>query len=486
MGSSTGCRLGRSALFVLVAVLIGPATAAAACVAPAPAEPAVVVAAADSCRPMAAGSFTGRAGGAAALEPVADAFERLSTQAETHSAGGQAGASAFSYVGLTDQIATETHTGSSTATKRYSYDASGSLTGMSSGGNDYSFSYGRDTQGSISPLVNQTGTVSPSYGYKPYGDSDPAVSRGDTSTSNPLNPNRYTGFRYDSGSGTLEMGARRFGPDVAHFLQSDIYEDALGDLSLSADPLSANRYSLAGGNPVSFVEVDGHVADETTNGTGSVTPNPNRAAGGARISRTWRDRTMSPRREYDAKDRSNRPVSQARRGIPPKRWTRGTREWWLWRNQTPAEETNDFDYVTGPAGIVRSGGRRAVSSFFRRLVGEGAEKTAKSADDFGRFAFNRQRRIERLATSGQPSGLGVRNFDVSDPAAAANRVAQSLTRGPKVTRTDPKAGVTVFGLPEGGQVVLRSPLASKSGLWAVDLYKYPGVSLVRTHFRQIP
>ncbi len=56
----------------------------------------------------------------------------------------------------------------------------------------------------------------------------------------------------------MDFGARRYGPDTTRFIQQDLYYSALGDLSLSLDPLTQNRYSLAGGNPVSFVEVDGH------------------------------------------------------------------------------------------------------------------------------------------------------------------------------------------------------------------------------------
>ena len=38
-----------------------------------------------------------------------------------------------------------------------------------------------------------------------------------------------------------------------------MFESSLGDLRLSTDPLSQNRYALAGGNPVSNVEIDGHM-----------------------------------------------------------------------------------------------------------------------------------------------------------------------------------------------------------------------------------
>lgn len=54
------------------------------------------------------------------------------------------------------------------------------------------------------------------------------------------------------------MGARRFSPRTGRFLAQDSYVGALADLGLGSDPLTGNRYSLAGGNPVSYVEVDGH------------------------------------------------------------------------------------------------------------------------------------------------------------------------------------------------------------------------------------
>ena len=55
------------------------------------------------------------------------------------------------------------------------------------------------------------------------------------------------------------MGARRFGPDTARFLQRDNFQGATADLGLALDPLTQNRYALASGNPISFVEWDGHV-----------------------------------------------------------------------------------------------------------------------------------------------------------------------------------------------------------------------------------
>ncbi|MEJ7567739.1 MAG: DNRLRE domain-containing protein [Gaiellaceae bacterium] len=204
-----------------------------------------------------------------------DALGRTTKQIEKHGPVGSPRATLYQHLGLSGDVShEEQYNGTSNAdplrtTKDYSYDISGARISMSDsrGGSSNTFTYGYDVQGSVSLLVKDGGTAQAAYGYQAYGEEDVSVTEeenadGSTNsnrTSDPFNAFRYTGKRFDSGSGTIDMGARRFGPDVAHFLQSDTYEDALGDLSLSTDPLTANRYALAGGNPVSFVELDGHV-----------------------------------------------------------------------------------------------------------------------------------------------------------------------------------------------------------------------------------
>jgi hypothetical protein len=37
-----------------------------------------------------------------------------------------------------------------------------------------------------------------------------------------------------------------------------MYNGALGDLNLTTDPWTMNRYAFGGGNPISMVEIDGH------------------------------------------------------------------------------------------------------------------------------------------------------------------------------------------------------------------------------------
>ena len=56
------------------------------------------------------------------------------------------------------------------------------------------------------------------------------------------------------------MQARQYRPDSGTFLSQDRFESAGADLALQSDPLTQNRYAFAGGNPVSSVEFDGHLA----------------------------------------------------------------------------------------------------------------------------------------------------------------------------------------------------------------------------------
>jgi RHS repeat-associated protein len=163
-----------------------------------------------------------------------------------------------------------------------------------------SYTYGNDVHGSVTQLLDENGGVKASYGYDAYGrqdskDGDTAgLTTGDTNDLKPFNPYRYAGKRLDSGTaGTgrdaqmLDMGARRYGLDTGRFLQRDMYADALGDLGLSLDPLTQNRYALAGGNPVSNIELDGHINTEdggggatTAGGTSTSTQTTSETSGG--------------------------------------------------------------------------------------------------------------------------------------------------------------------------------------------------------------
>ena len=68
------------------------------------------------------------------------------------------------------------------------------------------------------------------------------------------------------------MGFRDYSPVLNRFLTLDSYNGALNDLTLSTSPWTSNRYSLAGGNPITGIEVDGHQAE--SGGGGSITTYP--------------------------------------------------------------------------------------------------------------------------------------------------------------------------------------------------------------------
>lgn len=221
-----------------------------------------------------------------------DALDRVVEETESHGAASPR-TTLFTYLALTNLVSQEEHkdgAGALTKTKSYGYDAYGrriELTNKPAGGTAKTYTYGYDVHGSVSLLLKETGEAQASYGYTAYGEKDPELTKEldpdpakpagtETSDDDPFNPYRYSGKRYDSGSGTLDMGARRFGPDTARFLQQDLFHGALSDLSLSLDPLTQNRYSLAGGNPVSFIEWDGHMPVADGGGGGYPSPNPSR------------------------------------------------------------------------------------------------------------------------------------------------------------------------------------------------------------------
>ena len=181
----------------------------------------------------------------------------------------------FSYVGATNAVSKEVLTGATATTKRYAYNAFGDHLTITDGTNRYSYLH--DPHESASLVIDQTNVIKESYGYAAYGAVNAALSKTATGFNAKTNPYRYTGKRLDSGSATYDMGARRYSASVGRFLQYDVFYDALAGLRLASDVIAANRYSLAGGNPVTFVELDGHVAtripdDERVSAASSYVP----------------------------------------------------------------------------------------------------------------------------------------------------------------------------------------------------------------------
>jgi len=75
----------------------------------------------------------------------------------------------------------------------------------------------------------------------------------------PFNFYRYTGKRFDPSSGGYDMGFRDYQPAINRFTVRDTYNGALDDLNLGTNPWTGNRYTMAGGNPITGIELDGHI-----------------------------------------------------------------------------------------------------------------------------------------------------------------------------------------------------------------------------------
>jgi len=201
-----------------------------------------------------------------------DALDRISSETETHKPSSINPATvnrtmSLEYVSLSDEVAKETWTGDGATTKTYTYDATADKVGLidQAKGN---LLYAYNPHGDISQLLTLAGGAQAAYGYRPYGDEEQgtgAVSQGDSGlavtrgSAGALNAYRYSAKRFDTANDEINMGARFFSPDFGSFLQEDYLRDALEDLDLASDPLTGSRYGLAGGNPINFVEIDGHI-----------------------------------------------------------------------------------------------------------------------------------------------------------------------------------------------------------------------------------
>jgi RHS repeat-associated protein len=188
---------------------------------------------------------------------VYDTFDRTVAETEAHGVGATATTTTFTPRGLDRDIAREA---GGAVTKDFAYDARGSLVGLSAaGGSTTPYTYGYDARGSVDQLIDPAGGVAASYGYNPYGSSDGELTN---DTTNGVNPYRFNARRYDTGSDTLDLLTRRLDVDSARYLQQDAFEDAPDDLAISLDLYDQNRYAFVGGNPVTFVDADGHAASD--------------------------------------------------------------------------------------------------------------------------------------------------------------------------------------------------------------------------------
>ncbi|MGW8890055.1 golvesin C-terminal-like domain-containing protein [Streptomyces sp. NPDC055749] len=171
----------------------------------------------------------------------------------------------FTYLGMSTEVLTEEVAGA--LTKSYQYSPWGerlSQVKHNTGGTTEDAYYGYNSHTDVETLTTSTGDTKATYGYTAYGSNDDSeftgIDKPDTAdpTKEAYNPYRFNAKRWDANSGTYDMGFRDYNPGLNRFTTRDMYNGALADMGLGTDPMTGNRYAFTGGNPTSFIEIDGH------------------------------------------------------------------------------------------------------------------------------------------------------------------------------------------------------------------------------------
>ncbi|MFE5023482.1 DNA/RNA non-specific endonuclease [Streptomyces sp. NPDC056656] len=171
----------------------------------------------------------------------------------------------YNYLGLASEILDE-RVGSE-LTKSYKYSPWGQRLSQikhNSDGTTEDGYYGYNSHTDVETLTDKNGDAKATYGYSAYGKNDESeftgIDKPDTAdpTKEEYSPYRFNAKRWDAQSGTYDMGFRDYNPGLNRFTTRDMYNGALADMGLGADPYTGNRYAFTGGNPTSSVEIDGH------------------------------------------------------------------------------------------------------------------------------------------------------------------------------------------------------------------------------------
>ncbi|MDN3295931.1 DNRLRE domain-containing protein [Streptomyces ficellus] len=174
-------------------------------------------------------------------------------------------ATTFNYLGMTSEVLGEEVAG--TLTKSYQYSPWGerlSQVKHNGDGTTEEGYYGYNSHTDVETLTGADGDTRATYGYTAFGKDDESEftgidkPNGVDPTKESYNPYRFNAKRWDAQSGTYDMGFRDYSPGLNRFTTRDMYNGALADMSLGTDPLTSNRYAFTGGNPTSFIELDGH------------------------------------------------------------------------------------------------------------------------------------------------------------------------------------------------------------------------------------
>ena len=192
-----------------------------------------------------------------------DPYDRTTSRTEKAGGSGEE-TTVFSFLGLSDEVAAEEVGGA--LKKTYTFGPHNERLGMVVHGTSKEHSYySYNAHTDVELITDQNGKARATYGYTAYGKDDVQVYTG-VDKPDPTNPDkkpyntyRFNAKRMDPATGDYDMGARDYDPQLNRFLTRDMYNGALADLALGTDPFTMNRYAFAGGNPISGIEIDGHL-----------------------------------------------------------------------------------------------------------------------------------------------------------------------------------------------------------------------------------
>ncbi|MDQ0844623.1 RHS repeat-associated protein [Streptomyces sp. V1I6] len=205
-----------------------------------------------------------------ALKSTTYTFDPLDRTA-TKTTGGKT--TEFDYLGLSKEVLDEKVAG--VLTKSYQYSPWGERLSQVKHNTDGSTEdgyYGYNSHTDVETLTDTNGDTKATYGYTAYGKDDKdeftGIDKPDAAdpAKEAYNPYRYNAKRWDAQAGTYDMGFRDYSPGLNRFTSRDMYNGALADMKLGADPFTGNRYAFTGGNPTSMVELDGHRIDDGSGG----------------------------------------------------------------------------------------------------------------------------------------------------------------------------------------------------------------------------
>jgi RHS repeat-associated protein len=191
-----------------------------------------------------------------------DSLNRMATQTTG------AGTTSFSYLGMSSQVASEQDPGGTS--KTYDYTPGGarlSQTTTKSTGTSTPGYYSYNAHSDVEALTGANGTTTDTYGYTAYGNPVTSMFTGTdkstatsspTSTTQPDSSYRFNAMRWDGTTGQYDMGFRNYDPGLNQFTSRDMYDGALANAGLTADPFTGGAYAFGGGNPISNIEQDGH------------------------------------------------------------------------------------------------------------------------------------------------------------------------------------------------------------------------------------